>query len=197
MKPYKCDPTRYENKAIAALQQMNRERIEQGWHPSLLTLALKPLQDKRSLPLDVIGTCLGQFYSLVLTRLIHHPRRGSVARLPFMVGMPDLPVFKHCKVSAVATMNDGLHAHAIFLTPPFSRNGGSLAAVLGEHGDLIMDICHLTSVDCRDITDTPDKATSYVLKSLDLNRFDGDSIWIFPKSSSEVLRARGIGRANP
>ncbi|WEK04743.1 MAG: hypothetical protein P0Y65_00340 [Candidatus Devosia phytovorans] len=189
MKTFKANPNRYENTAIAAYQQMIRERIEQGWHPSLLTFTFNPMPDNRALPPEAIGKSLAQFYSLCLTRLIHHPHRGPITNLPLMVGMPDLPLFKHRKISVVATINDGLHAHAVFLKPIRTRNGRTLASTLEENGNLFKDACHLMSIHCADIKETPGKAVAYVLKSLDLKRFPGDDIWIFPKSRSERTKA--------
>lgn len=189
MNSYYTDPTRYETRAIEAYQKMIRVRIEQGWHPSLLTFTFKPPSNNRALTAEAVRGSLARFYSLVLTRLIHHPDRGSVSRLPFMVGMLDLPIFKFRKVPVVATINDGLHAHAVFLTPPVTRNGCQLNDVLNQNSDLIQDTCHLMAIACKEVTETVGKVTAYVLKSLDLHRFDSDSIWIFPKSRSERTTA--------
>jgi hypothetical protein len=162
------------------------ERLRQGWEPWLLTFEFHPLPGCPASWPVYIQARLADFYSLALTRIIRRPMKEPLDRLPFMLGMPDLPVAKRAKIAPLPVINDGLHAHALYLVPPRTRLKGKADGVLLEDLDFFRAMCRLQTLDIRPVTYTPEKALLYIMKSLARRRFGSDEIWIFPRTHGEV-----------
>ena len=64
-----------------------------------------------------------RFYSKLITRIVRQPNAiEQLFNRPRMMVAPDYPVFKHDKIGLqAATVNDGLHLHAILAVPLKSR----------------------------------------------------------------------------
>lgn len=127
-------------------------------------------------------------YSTYLTHVCRRPLAKSNECLPVLIGSFDLPVFKYGKSSGTSSLNQGLHFHALLVTPSESRLKTSVDEHFADHnekytanGSLIQKI-HVEKV-----THGLARVTDYVLKSITNGRLTYDeAIVILPKARSEL-----------
>ena len=169
--------------------QMVEDRIHLGFEPTLLTFMFNPLRGSDASKQARMIKTIERTYATHLTHVHRRPMKLPLEDLPFWLLCPDWPVPKTGAKAAIAdvTANNGLHFHAVALTPPDSR----LRTSLEEHfrssaerytprgGDL-------QRLDARAIPETPEKASRYVLKSLTRQRVDPGAISVLPRSRSEL-----------
>lgn len=176
------------NLTVAGYQKMVEHRISDGWHGWLLTLQWIPAQDHQTLTVDFIQSRLERFYALTVSRFIRHPKRYATHALPLMLAMPDRPVPKQKPAKATALLNDAVHAHAIYLVPPATRDLSGGTAVFGAFTKLFIRRCGLMTFHHVRCVATPSKAVAYVLKSYERGRYDDSTIWVFPRTRNEMNR---------
>jgi hypothetical protein len=182
---------------INAYCTMVKDRLNQGWTGSILTLMFNHLRGSPdSVRLQMRETAQ-QVYSAILKKMVRRPRSPGAVR-PLLIGCPDFPVFKHHQKQLLCDIrpNDGLHWNGILLAPPDSRLKTSVAQYFTEKQQQFVadNLRQYFSDDCRvlirvhtepfDPADVDD-VTGYVLKSLKNFRTSHDDISVFPLSRVE------------
>jgi hypothetical protein len=183
---------------IAAYTAMVRDRLNQGWTGSILTLMFKQLSGgEESIKLQMRETAQ-QIYSAILKKMVRRPRSPNAVR-PLLIGCPDVPVLKHQKQPLYDIRpNDGLHWNGVLLAPPDSRLKTSVKQYFADKQQQFVadNLLQYSSEDCRVLTkvhtepfDPADVSdvTGYVLKSLKNFRTSHDDISVFPLSRVERI----------
>jgi hypothetical protein len=183
---------------IAAYTAMVRDRLNQSWTGSILTLMFKQLSGgEESIKLQMRETAQ-QVYSAILKKMVRRPRSPNAVR-PLLIGCPDFPVFKHRKQPLCDIRpNDGLHWSGVLLAPPDSRLKTSVKQYFTEKQQQFVadNLRQYSSEDWRVLTrvhtepfDPADVSgvTGYVLKSLKNFRSSHDDISVFPLSRVERI----------
>jgi hypothetical protein len=128
-------------------------------------------------------------YSIFLTRVHRKPRTASPDELPVMIAVADLPVYKRCRSSSpIVRCNDGLHFHALLLTPAKSRLvesvdehfSSNLGLYLGQHR-------LVSSINVRPVNADHGYVVEYVFKTFLRERvmYD-DGVLILPRAVREL-----------
>lgn len=162
--------------------------VADGYTGYLLTFMFKNLPARtQGTKIEAMHRDIELVYHRLAPRFAHHPKKPSQRRyLPLMMASPDLPVAKQDK-SALADVivNDGLHEHAILLTPPWvSRFKYEFATWMQDHSPCLLPETWLHRIHCIRLDVTPGKATDYALKAHG-GRLDADTLLILPKALSE------------
>jgi hypothetical protein len=129
-----------------------------------------------------------RFYSRILTRIIRTPNSKTAwEKMPLFIGCPDLPVWKHEKVTmSTFAINDGFHFNGIFLLSKKSRLKTGFKAYMNENGNFYADGKRgLKRIHVSKITKHPGYATDYALKALKHGRIGYDELLILPKHTTE------------
>jgi hypothetical protein len=161
--------------------------IRQGWKPTLLTFMFNPLSGTPAVVGAKMDTEIDRIYGHVLTRVVNNPRsQSNCGRLPFWISAPDEPVRKRFKDHfANIAINDGMHRHALALTPPASKLRMTLADYIeGKLPLLTSEALH--RIHTIEIEETPEKACRYIFKGLERSRITSEDIFIRPRSLSEL-----------
>lgn len=108
--------------------------------------------------------------------------------MPIFIGCPDLPVWKHEKVSlSDIAVNEGLHFNGIFLVPEESRLKTGFKKHMTENKGFYADGRHgLRRIHVKGIRRTPGYVVDYALKALKKGRIGYDELLILPKHASEM-----------
>jgi hypothetical protein len=167
-----------------------QSRIDEGWSAWFLTFMFDQLLGSVQIhQLQMINE-VQRVYSTFLTRVIRNPsRRSNQPRLPILIGSLDVPIYKRARIPfRDASVNEGLHAHAVLLVPAQSRLRESLPDHFRANDFLYRPFeSHLARIDARPIENTPERATSYVLKAIGNGRLEyDDSIIVLPRSATEL-----------
>jgi hypothetical protein len=142
--------------------QLVTDRVRAGWSCNLVTFLFSQPPGPRSAVISRMRDEVHRIYSTLLTRVHRKPRTASTDELPVLVGVMDLPVHKHNKLSGPMVLcNGGLHVHALMLMPPTSRLKGSLT-------DHFRDNCTpglegLQRIDVRPVVGDHGRVVDYVL----------------------------------
>lgn len=174
---------------IEALCTMARQRVDDGWNASLLTLTFRQIPGSPAVVVGQMGDTADRLYRAFVTRVVRRPAsRNSVDTMPIFFCAPDLPVPKRVKPAGPAiALNGGMHFHGLLLTPPHSR----LRTTVEEHFSVNHRLYArppVDAIDARPITRTPELALQYVLKSIRRGRFSFDDILILPRVRRELAR---------
>lgn len=175
---------------IDAYGEWVKEYIAKGWQAYIVTFMFKPLRgENRYSFVRRMKQSVEIFYSTLVTRVVRYNRSRALQHLlPRLIAAPDLPVFKHAKQSiGDVCINEGVHFHAIVLIPKVSR----LKTILAEHvRDKYDTYVHkkgrVAKIDVEPISDTPRRATGYVLKAVKNGVMPVDEILVLPKAMSEL-----------
>lgn len=134
------------------------------------------------------------YYGRLITHFTRKPHRTEEMHMrPIMIASPDLPVPKRAKGELRdAVVNDGLHCHAICLTPPVSRFKGKFEDWAQGRQTFMIGGTSMQRLDVVLISETPAKATQYALKSLG-KRMSLDLMLILPKEHGST-RQRATDR---
>jgi hypothetical protein len=128
-------------------------------------------------------------YSTLLTRVHRKPRTASPDELPVLIGVLDLPVHKHNKLSGrMVLCNGGLHVHALMLMPPASRLKESLADHFRDKRELYAGSgSSVQRIDVRPVVDNHERVVDYVLKTILNGRLSYDeAVLVLPKTRGEL-----------
>lgn len=165
------------------------ERVSVGWIPYLLTFQFKEIGGPRHQVALEMEKDLERVYATFLTRVVRRPAsRRSAGKLPIWIACPDYPVRKNDKQPVDDfCINDGRHVHAVCLMPPKSRMKESLKEHFDESAALYVRAqLPLVLIHAVLITETPGKATDYLLKALKSGRATNDEIIVLPRLANEV-----------
>ncbi len=133
-----------------------------------------------------------RLYGKLVTGLIRirAGRRPPLIRFPVLIAAPDLPVPKFHNSSKqcswAASINDGLHFHAIILIPGRNILKTNFEHYLAAEQARLVQGTAIVSVHAEAITYSPAQVVSYVMKSLKRQRFGGDDVLILPRAWSEM-----------
>ncbi len=165
-----------------------KRRIDEGWHPYLLTFMFNQLPDSPSARRAAMIREIGVTYKTFVTRCMRHPSRTPSTRLPLWFCCPDFPVWKWEKSALCdAVINDGEHYHVFMLEPPWSRLPEPLELHLAYWEGLYVGRGRaIQRIHVLPIIDTPDKVFGYVTKAIRQNRASLDDVLLFPQALSEV-----------
>jgi hypothetical protein len=134
-----------------------------------------------------------RLYRTFVTRVVRDPASlRSVDKLPVMIGAVDLPVRRRAGTAisvADATINGGMHLHAVLLVPPRSR----LRVDAAEHfragsefyvpAGSVLRRLDVRGVDHGDVA----RVADYVLKTIRSGRVPYDrGVLILPRAFSEL-----------
>lgn len=173
---------------IAALSAMARQRVDDGWSASLLTLTFRQIPGSPAAVLGRMGDSVDRLYRTLVTNVVRRPAsRNAVGLLPILIAAPDLPVPKHSRpVGPAIALNGGAHMHAMLLT---RQRSSRLRTTVEEHFDLNHRLYvrpPVDAIDVRPITRTPELALQYVLKSIRRGRFSFDDVLILSRARREL-----------
>jgi hypothetical protein len=103
-----------------------------------------------------------------------------------MITAPDYPVFKHERISLpAATVNDGLHMHAILAVPLKSRLKEDIASHVARKTFLYIK-SPLRNIDFQPIENNIKGVTDYAMKAVKHRRCRWEDVLFLPKSPSEL-----------
>ena len=169
--------------------QLITDRVRSGWSCDLVTFLFSQLPGPRSAVINRMKDEVHRIYSTLLTRVHRKPRTASTDELPVLIGVLDLPVHKHNKLSGpVVLCNGGLHVHALMLMPPTSRLERSLADHFLEKRDLYVGPAKPTvRIDVRPVVKDHGRVVDYVLKSVLNGRLSYDeAVLVLPRARGEL-----------
>lgn len=160
------------------------DHIDRGWNPYLLSFMFTPLAGSERAIAQQMERAITAEYSSTLTRVVRNPR--SSPDLPVWVCCSDHLVYKREKITLKdATVNGGLHAHALAIIPPENRLRTNYADLIMGHR-LTGRMEALQRIHVEPITETPDRVVDYAFKNLKRRRISFDDILILPRSRNEL-----------
>lgn len=171
-----------------AYQDWALQKINEGWAPYLLTFMYKQLAGSPSSISSQMDDEVCRCYALLLSRIARNPHAAvNKGRLPLWIVCSDWPVSKAQKDNfRDLHVNDGEHRHAIALVPPNSRLTSLDDFIDQEQWRFSGEGKRLFRLHCEPITETPEKAIGYVLKSLKRRRIDADGVLALAKISQRT-----------
>jgi hypothetical protein len=169
--------------------QLVIDRVRSGWSCNLVTFMFSQLPGPRPAVIDRMKDEVHRIYSTLLTRVHRKPRTAATDELPVLIGVLDLNVHKHNKLSGPMVLcNGGLHVHALMLMPPTSRLKESLADHFRDKRSLYVgsgSSCQRIHV--RRVVDTHERVVDYVLKTVLNGRLSyDDAVLVLPRSRDEL-----------
>lgn len=160
-----------------------------GWNAYLVTFMFHRIfpDGRREVKLKAMQDNICRFYSKLLTRVVRKPNSPlDLHKRPRMLAAPDYPVFKHSKIGIdAATINDGLHVHAILVVPLKSRLKVDVASHVTQKKFLYVKP-PLRSIHFEPIENNFKGVTDYMMKSVKRGRCRWEDVFLLPKSPSEL-----------
>ena len=185
-----------EGRDAAHMLQM---RIERGWDAAILTFMFNQMPGNREAIRRSQEREVERAYARFVVRVVRRPRsQAAWAFLPIWIGAPDLPVWRREKQSLYdVSVNDGQHVHLATVTPPEHRFPGNFCTYVSENQQLFTSDGLCCRVHAKPITHDMPRVVNYIVKSIDRQRFGGDTLIVLPRSTSEVEPSkRKIGNAS-
>lgn len=172
---------------VAGYGRWVSELVDAGYEPTLLTFMFNPIHGPPAAVAYAMEREIERVYGWMLTRRCRRPKETPNHMLPILIACPDWPVPKqHKQALQDAVINGGRHAHGIDLAPKNTRLPCELADFVDKHQDDLAGpdrlLARLHAVTLRK---TPERAVSYVLKSLPRGRATGDDLIVLPRAGSE------------
>jgi hypothetical protein len=165
------------------------DRIETGFDAHLLTFMFNPLPGNMASRRQLMMEEVRATYYKGLTRWFHrHPDKAPRHDWPVWIASPDLPVSKqHKDTYRNLAVNDGLHLHAIAVTPPVWRSGEpDFPDFIDENQPLWAgEDRNLFRVHCEPINSRPEYVVGYGLKAISNGVMPMDDLLILPDATSE------------
>jgi len=168
---------------------MAEERQNRGFDGYFLSFMFNPLPGsdrakQKTMEEEVIAT-----YHKLLTRTFRHPKNVAAMHKPFWLAAPDLPVPKIKKKKdnyRDTVVNDGLHYHAIAMTPPGTRMKVPLSDFINHEQIKFSGIDrYLFRLHALPIETDLARIVRYALKALLTRSFDLDCLLVLPRAQSE------------
>jgi hypothetical protein len=169
--------------------QLITDRVRSGWSCNLVTFLFSQLPGPRSAIINRMKDEVHRVYATLLTRVHRRPRTASTDELPVLIGVLDLPVHKHNKLSGPMVLcNGGLHVHALMLMPPTSRLKESLADHFRDKRNLYAGSgSSIQRIDVRPVVGAHGRVVDYVLKTVLNSRLSyDDAMLVLPRSRGEL-----------
>ena len=167
---------------------MVTDRVRSGWSCDLVTFLFSQLPGPRSVVVSRMKDEVHRVYSTLLTRVHRKPRTASTHELPVLIGVLDLPVHKHNKLSGPMVLcNGGLHVHAL-LMPPTSRLKETLADHFRDKRNVYAGSgSSIQRIDVRRVVENHERVVDYVLKTVLNGRLSYDeAVLVLPRSRDEL-----------
>lgn len=181
----------YLNLVTEAYADMVIARYLRGFTGTFLTFMFHPLPGSEQAKIEQMFDEAERCNSLLLSRCYRLPRKIPDFDKPFWLVSPDWPVQKtgfDRDHFVNIEVNDGLHLHAVVMLPPDTKlKRQSLADHIDDHQQLYRPphgvIMNLHAVP---ITETPQKAVGYAVKSVPRRRIGEGDVLILPRLNSEM-----------
>jgi hypothetical protein len=162
-----------------------------GWNAYLVTFMFHPIfpDGRREVRLKAMQDNICRFYSNLVTRVVRKPNSPlNLHKRPRMIAAPDYPVFKHTKIGIeAATINDGLHVHAILVVPLKSRLKVDVSTHVDQKPYLYVKP-PLRNIHFEPIENNAKRVTDYMMKSVKRGRCRWEDVFLLPKSPTELSR---------
>ncbi|MGO6819812.1 hypothetical protein ACCS67_33990 [Rhizobium brockwellii] len=172
---------------LAAAAEMIETRVDEGFEPSMLTLMFKDMKGSEASRRRLMTKVATDIYSDLLPRLIKRIKSKTLMELPFFLGCVDWPVpKKHFKGLDGIHHNDGMHFGGLYLVPPIARTASNLMDIVERSRPVLMRSGLLTAIHVEPVSFNPEKATRYVLKSLERFRISNEEVLVLPRTRSEM-----------
>ncbi len=176
------DSNYYREKLIDAYVEMILQKIEDEWNAFIVTIMFKQLAGRR---IAVRAQMMSE-----ASRVFHWISTDMVRNSKSEHGWKRLPMVLYCadySYKEVCNINDTGHVQGVFLKPKRTRlKMGLIRYSKLEHDRLVGNHGLVERVRFDRISNTPDKATRYVLKSLRKRLIGSDEVALFPPSASEL-----------
>jgi hypothetical protein len=160
-----------------------------GWNAYLVTFLFNHIPGRPATKLKLMQDSVSRLYSKLVTRVVRKP--NSIHQLfnrPRMIVAPDYPVFKHEKIGLrQATVNDGLHLHAILAVPLKSRLKEDIVSHVQRKSYLYVK-APLRTINLAPIEDHTKVVTDYMMKTVKHGKCRWEDVLVLPKSPSELSR---------
>ncbi|WP_032992367.1 hypothetical protein [Rhizobium leguminosarum] len=170
---------------IAAYKTMVGKRISKGFEPSMLTIMFKELNGSQEAQKHQMYREVARVYAYLLTRFHKYPGKMPMTEMPLLIGCADWPVYKTGAAKRPSrsefSANDGMHFGSMFLLPPRTRTPMNLGDMIERERPTLLRRGPITSLHVERVADTPEKATGYVLKSLERQRITLDEVLVLPE----------------
>ena len=183
--------------ATQAQAEWIRSALEKGYRVDLITIQFRQLPVHGDCGVNFERQRLRQMqaqaqrlFSAAQMRYVRNSRDVDMiaARAPQFIIFPDYPVGKRAKRNrrlVDPTVNGGgLHLHVICIQPSLSRKDQTIEGVIKSLDWILKS--DMTSIHVQQVTETPGKMSSYMLKGVRRGRFDIDDVLIFPRAISEL-----------
>lgn len=180
----------FERTLVRAYTEMAFNRIVAGFIPHLITLMFNPIDGDKHYRQMVMFKETERLYAKLLTRMFRHPKKYPIHEFPLWIGCSDWPVPKGFRDHLFnIVLNDGHHMHIFVLMPRFTRMTKGLLLFFEENQLHFHGREHaFQRISVDEITETPDKAVGYVLKSLSRRRIVAGDVLILPQAHSEMTQ---------
>lgn len=178
---------------IQAYATWFKEKVDEGWDPYIITFMFNHIGANREHRVQRMEDEVQRVYAKLTRYIVRCPRaKKSHGKLPIFMAVPDYPVPKFARQNRRdVTVNDGLHYHALGLVPNESRLRTSLIwHFRGKQHLYVHPDRPLRRVQADLITEDPEYAVQYGMKSLLRRRTTLDDILILPRSASEMRQKR-------
>jgi hypothetical protein len=181
------DDRSYRKEIVKGYMKMLQDYVDKKWDPYLMSFMFSQLPGKPQSIIDQMKRELEHAYGKLVIQFDRYPRSPNRNHLrPVLLLFPDLPVPKANKHSVLdLSINDGLHYHAIALTPPYSRFKSTLDAYFTEAGEHYIND-RLEQIDVEPIKDNPQYVVDYIAKTFKRGLVAYDDIVMLPKHVTEL-----------
>ena len=163
-------------------------RLDEGWHPFLLTFMFEQLPGSQAAKMAQMAHFLERAYALFVMRVVRKPKTAqSRGVAPIWLCAPDLPVYKQTGKHSLrdVVVNDGLHYHVILLLPPWSRLW-DVVMHFEELRPTYRKRAALDRVDVEPIVNRHRYVAGYGWKSILKGRFDVGDGFVLPRALTEL-----------
>ena len=162
---------------------------ERIWKAYFVTFMYEPLPGGESALLRQMEREIERFYAVLLTQVVRNPRQPSQqSKLPRLFAAPDRPAPKRDKqLLRDATINDGLHCHAVALIPRRSRLSTRLKRHVKDNLSLYRGSHNkLRRIHMKRIRHGPEKVADYLLKAWRRTASLSGELLDLPRTVSEL-----------
>lgn len=166
--------------------------VEAGWQPHHVVFMFNPLSGSNAARWAQMSRGIEEVYGKILTRTHRVPNAArNRDRLPVLIAVPDFPVYKRDRDKLTdIKLNDGHHAHAIWVMPPVSRmqaRGEDLSGHFLNYGNRYTGKGRaLQRIRSERIYTRPAYVTDYAFKAIKTDRAADSDIIVLPRTRSEV-----------
>ncbi len=179
--------------------QMLSDRLADGWSAYLVSVVFQHLSGSRQVVLNRMKDEVQRVYSTLVTKVHKRPRTAPIDKLPVLIGVADLPVFKWNGTKASTSCNDGLHFHAILMLPPTSRLKESVVEHFQSNADRSLGPRELVErIHVKPITHDYQRVVDYVFKAVINRRIPyEEALLVLPRARSELAARERLGDGVP